>query len=137
MFTSSRSTRARTFALTLVLVAACFHPKSGVSGVSTPVMQASQDRAALTFAGVDLVPTGHGGFYVHILSGMVGSGDPLYVIDGAPMMIPPDRGIDWFKPEDIKELKVLKGPAETAVYGPRGVNGVIVISTRQARKRVQ
>jgi TonB-dependent SusC/RagA subfamily outer membrane receptor len=64
---------------------------------------------------------------------MVGSGEPLYVIDGNPMMISPDRGIDWFKPEDIAQIKVLKYPDELAVYGPRGVNGVIVITTIQAR----
>ena len=51
------------------------------------------------------------------------------------MLIVPSRGIDWFKPEDIAEIKVLKGPAELAIYGPRGVNGVIVITTMQAAKR--
>ena len=66
---------------------------------------------------------------------MVGDGDPLYVIDGAPMRIPPNRGIDWFKPEDIAEIKVLKYPYELAEYGPSGVNGVIVITTKQAAGR--
>jgi TonB-dependent SusC/RagA subfamily outer membrane receptor len=100
-------------------------------------MQASERQASRSFAGVDLVPTGQGGFYVRIHSGLVGDGEPLYVIDGAPMMISPTSGIDWFKPDDIKEIKVLKGPAETAVYGPRGVNGVVVITTMQARTRPQ
>lgn len=45
------------------------------------------------------------------------------------------RGIDWFKPEDIAEIKVLKYPHELAVYGPSGVNGVIVITTKQAAGR--
>jgi TonB-dependent SusC/RagA subfamily outer membrane receptor len=63
---------------------------------------------------------------------MVGDGEPLYMIDGAPMMISPNRGIDWFKPDDIAEIKVLKRPDELAIYGPRGVNGVIVITTKQA-----
>jgi TonB-dependent SusC/RagA subfamily outer membrane receptor len=65
---------------------------------------------------------------------MVGNGDPLYVIDGDPVMIPAG-GISWFKPEDIAQIKVLKYPDELALYGPRGVNGVIVITTKQARGR--
>lgn len=87
---------------------------------------------ARRFSGVDLVPTRSGGFYVRILSGLVGSGEPLYVIDGNPLMIDPGRGIDWFKPEDILRITVLKNPSDLAVYGARGVNGVILITTRQA-----
>lgn len=87
------------------------------------------------FAGVDIVRTRQSGFVVRINSAMVGDGDPLYVIDGTPMRIPPNRGIDWFKPEDIAEIKVLKYPHELAVYGPSGVNGVIVITTKQAAGR--
>jgi TonB-dependent SusC/RagA subfamily outer membrane receptor len=86
---------------------------------------------ARRFPGVELVPTGSGGFYVRILSGMVGSGEPLYVIDGNPMAIDSRSGIDWFKPEDIIRISVLKSPSDLAVYGPRGVNGVILITTRQ------
>ena len=86
---------------------------------------------ARRFPGVDLVPTRSGGFCVRILSGLVGSGEPLYVIDGNPLMIDPGRGIDWFKPEDILRISVLKTPSEVAVYGARGVNGVIVITTTQ------
>jgi TonB-dependent starch-binding outer membrane protein SusC len=86
---------------------------------------------ARRFPGVELVPTGTGGFYVRILSGMVGSGEPLYVIDGNPMSIDSRRGITWFEPEDIVRITVLKSPSDIAVYGARGVNGVIVITTRQ------
>jgi hypothetical protein len=84
------------------------------------------------FPGVDLVTTSRSGFAVRIHSGMVGDGDPLYVIDGAPMKIAANRGIDWFRPEDIAEIKVLKYPHELAEYGPSGVNGVIVITTKLA-----
>ena len=68
---------------------------------------------------------------MRILSGLVGSGEPLYVIDGNPIVIDSRRGIDWFKPEDIMRISVLKSPSDLAVYGPRGVNGVILITTRQ------
>jgi TonB-dependent SusC/RagA subfamily outer membrane receptor len=87
------------------------------------------------WSGADLVRIGRGAFVIRIHSGLAANGEPLYVIDGAPMMIEPGRGIDWFRPEDISNLRVLTNPAETAVYGPRGVNGVIVIATKQARRR--
>ena len=66
---------------------------------------------------------------------MVGDGVPLYVIDGAPMKIAPNRGIDWFTPDDIADIKVLKFPHELAEYGANGANGVIVITTKQAPGR--
>jgi hypothetical protein len=86
------------------------------------------------FAGVDVVPTRSGGFLIRVHSGMVGEGEPLYVIDGAPLSIPPNRGIDWIKLEDVVDIKVLTRPHELAVYGPKGVNGVIVITTTAARR---
>jgi hypothetical protein len=86
---------------------------------------------ARRFPGVDLVSTPHGGFFIRILSGLVGDGEPLYIIDGNPMIVDARRGIDWFKPEDIVRVSVLKSPSDLAVYGPRGVYGVILIATRQ------
>jgi hypothetical protein len=75
---------------------------------------------------------------IRIVSGLVAEGLPLYVIDDTPMQVESGRGIDWFKPEDIVQIKVLKTPAETAVYGPSGVRGVVLISTQQgARPRTQ
>ncbi len=68
---------------------------------------------------------------MRILSGLVGDGQPLYIIDDTPMPVEPSRGIDGFKPEDIVRIKALKDPAETSVYGPRGVNGVILITTKE------
>jgi TonB-dependent starch-binding outer membrane protein SusC len=51
------------------------------------------------------------------------------------MVVDPRRGIDWFKLEDIARIEVLKTTAETAVYGPRGANGVILIATKQSAAR--
>ena len=48
--------------------------------------------------------------------------------------VEPTRGIDWFQPEDIVRIKVLKEPFETNVFGPSGVNGVILITTKQAMR---
>lgn len=97
--------------------------------------QLTEDGRVIRFAGVDIIPTDRSGFRIRIHSAMVGDGEPLYVIDGVRMMIPPNRGIDWFRPEDISELKVLKLPYELAEYGPTGVNGVIVITTKQALRQ--
>ncbi len=71
---------------------------------------------------------------MRIISGLVGDGQPLYIIDDAPVPVEPSRGIDWFKPEDIVHIRALKDPAETTVYGPLGVNGVILITARQGAR---
>jgi TonB-dependent SusC/RagA subfamily outer membrane receptor len=83
------------------------------------------------FPGVSVVSTRNGGFYVRILSGLTANGEPLYIIDGNPMMIDPNRGIDWVNLNDIVEIKALKDPSELSIYGPRGINGVIVVTTKQ------
>ena len=71
---------------------------------------------------------------MRILSGLGAGGQPLYIIDDSPATVDPSRGIDWFEPEDIVRIRVLKDPAETAVYGPNGVNGVILITTKQGMR---
>ena len=124
----------------LVSAGACYHapsasPQPAVVEPGGQRKQSTVDAGLHRFPGVDIVPAGYSAFVIRIHSGMVGDGEPLYVIDGAPMTIPPNRGIDWFKPEDIAQVKVLKYPDELAVYGPRGVNGVIVITTKQAAGR--
>jgi hypothetical protein len=120
----------------ILISGACYHapsvaPQPGVVEPSRQRQQSMDDAGFPRFAGVDVVPLERSRFVIRIHSGMVGDGDPLYVIDGARMRIPPNRGIDWFKPEDIAEIKVLKYPHELAEYGPNGVNGVIVITTKQ------
>jgi TonB-dependent SusC/RagA subfamily outer membrane receptor len=123
----------------LVSAGACYHAPSTAPQPAT--VEASERRAQAAefwrprhFPGVDIVPTNQSAFKIQIHTGMVGAGEPLYVIDGEPVMIPPS-GISWFKPDDIAQIKVLKYPDELAIYGPRGVNGVIVITTKQTRGR--
>jgi TonB-dependent SusC/RagA subfamily outer membrane receptor len=124
----------------IVSADACYHASSAAPrpAVVEPLgqrLQSTNEGKLRRFAGVDVVPTGHSAFVIRIHSAMVGDGEPLYVIDGTQMMITPNRGIDWFKPEDIAQIKVLKYPDELTVYGPRGVNGVILITTKQAAGR--
>ena len=114
----------------IVISAACHHARPAAPQPT----QRSMDEVR-RFAGADIVSTGNSGFLVRFHSGAVGNGEPLYVIDGAPMRIPPHRGIDWFKPEDIVELKVLRYPYELAEYGADGANGVVIITTKQNPQR--
>ncbi|MEG1023400.1 MAG: TonB-dependent receptor [Flavobacterium sp.] len=55
---------------------------------------------------------------------MVGS-SPLYVVDGVPM-----DGIDFLNPQDIARMDVLKDASSAAIYGSRGSNGVIIVTTK-------
>lgn len=71
---------------------------------------------------------------MRIVSALVGNGQPLYIVDDKPVRVDPINGIDWFQPEDILRVAVLKSPSETTVYGPSGVNGVILITTKQSMR---
>ncbi len=60
------------------------------------------------------------------------SNDPLYVVDGIPLIDGPNSMAD-INPDDIASMQVLKDAAATAVYGSRGANGVILVSTNRGR----
>lgn len=57
------------------------------------------------------------------------SNDPLYVVDGNPI----SGGISDFSPADIESIEVLKDASATAIYGSRGANGVVLITTNRGR----
>lgn len=56
--------------------------------------------------------------------------DPLIILDGAPY----DGGINNINPSDIESVTVQKDAASNALYGARGANGVIMITTKSAKK---
>ncbi|TXE13557.1 SusC/RagA family TonB-linked outer membrane protein [Algoriphagus aquimarinus] len=56
-----------------------------------------------------------------------GSNEPLYVVDGIPLV----GGIDDLNPQDITSMEVLKDASATAIYGSRGSNGVVLITTKR------
>lgn len=87
------------------------------------------------FAGVQVLPTAAGGFTIRIrgLGTFTGNPEPLYVVDGQPVLVARGRGIDWLNPADIARIDVLKDAASTALYGMRGGNGVILITTKRGR----
>ncbi|MBA4141050.1 MAG: TonB-dependent receptor, partial [Segetibacter sp.] len=55
--------------------------------------------------------------------------DPLYVVDGIPLT----GGLGDINPNDIESMDVLKDASATAIYGSRGANGVIIITTRRGK----
>lgn len=83
------------------------------------------------------VTQGPGGIAVRIrgITSIYGSNDPLYVLDGVPITPGPGGVLAGIGPYDIESIKVLKDPADTALYGMRGANGVILIETKRAQQR--
>ena len=57
--------------------------------------------------------------------GTVNDSEPLYVVDGMPV-----SNISYLNPNDITSLEVLKDASASAIYGSRGANGVILITTK-------
>lgn len=55
---------------------------------------------------------------------------PIYVIDGLLV----DQGFEMLNPNDIATIDVLKDASATAIYGARGANGVVVITTKKGQK---
>ena len=86
-------------------------------------------------AGVTVTRAPDGGIAVRMRG--AGSGPPLYIIDGMPVQPGPSGSLTGINPSDIESIKVLKDATETAMYGSRGANGVIVIKTKRAKKPSQ
>lgn len=100
------------------------------TGVLTDPIQGLQGKVA----GVSINKKGgdpNAGFSVKIRgsSGFASNTNPLYVVDGVP-------GVDptTIASEDIESYNVLKDASSTAIYGARGANGVIMITTKQGTK---
>ena len=92
-------------------------------------------------------PSGSSRVIIRGFSSLGGNNQPLYVVDGIPI----DNssrvtagywggrdggdGIQNINPNDIQEISVLKGPNAAALYGERGANGVILITTKSGSSR--
>ncbi len=94
------------------------------------VFQGIQGRAA----GVDIAsnarPGEIGQIRIRGQRSISGSNDPLYVVDGVPLQ---SGGIESFNPYDIASIEVLKDASATAIYGSRGANGVVLITTKKGQ----
>lgn len=102
---------------------------SGKEFKSLPVTNAGdalQGRAA----GVQIVSSGAPGSNATIRVrgvGTINNSDPLLVIDGVPTDVP----LNTISPDDIASIEVLKDASAAAIYGSRGANGVVLISTKR------
>lgn len=59
--------------------------------------------------------------------GTINDSNPLYIVDGMPVT----GNIDYINPSDIESIEILKDAASAAIYGSRGANGVILVSTKK------
>ncbi|MGK7394661.1 MAG: SusC/RagA family TonB-linked outer membrane protein [Candidatus Cyclobacteriaceae bacterium M3_2C_046] len=102
--------------------------------MEVPVMnaqQALQGRAP----GVDVVNLGNRpgqGVQVRIRGrrSFVAGNEPLFVVDGIPFA----GSINDINPADIESMEILKDASATAIYGSRGANGVVLITTKRGTK---
>ncbi len=56
---------------------------------------------------------------------------PLYVVDGVPLQ---SGGIESLNPRDIESIDILKDASSTAIYGSRGANGVVLVTTKRGQE---
>ena len=106
----------------------------------------AQDMLAGKVAGVSVTSDGGtpgGGANIRIRGGssLNASNNPLIVIDGVAMDQTGVKGVSnplsLVNPQDIESFNVLKDASATAIYGSRGSNGVIIITTKKGRRGLQ
>ncbi len=94
-------------------------------------------------------PTGSTVIYIRGFKSITRNNEPLYVIDGVPIVnrfegagvadnsstgaFDGGVGINQVNPDDIESMTVLKGPSAAALYGNRGLNGVVLITTKSGK----
>ena len=61
---------------------------------------------------------------------MIGDNQPLYVVDGFPLT----GDLNFLNPSDIESIDILKDASATAIYGARGANGVVIITSKKGKK---
>jgi len=101
-------------------------------GANLRVTQAIQGKTA----GVVITNnSGQPGDFVSVRirgTGTNGNPEPLYIVDGLPLN---GYGIDFLNPTDIESIEVLKDAAASSIYGARGANGVVLITTKGGKKQ--
>ena len=74
-------------------------------------------------------PGGTSKLYIRGISSINSGRTPLYVVDGSPF----DGDLNTINPQDIENITVLKDAASAALYGARGANGVVMVTTKNGR----
>lgn len=106
--------------------------------INTTIEQAIQGRAAGVFVTQNTGAPG-GGISVNIrgVNSISGTNEPLYVIDGVQiqgsLLTTGSNPLSTLNPADIENMEILQGPSATAIYGSRGTNGVVLITTKRGK----
>ena len=83
-------------------------------------------------------PGGQTNVRIRGFSSILATSNPLYVVDGVALPIGSQssnsNAIDFINPSDIASVEVLKDASATAIYGARGANGVILVSTKRGSR---
>ena len=86
-------------------------------------------------AGVDITsserPGTIGSISIRGTRSITASSAPLYVVDGVPLQT---GGIETLNPRDIESIDILKDASSTAIYGSRGANGVVLVTTKRGQE---
>jgi len=100
-----------------------------------PQVARIEEMLAGRVAGLAVLPRADGGFSLRVrgTGSILGSGEPLLVVDGMPIEVGAAGALAGLSPRDVQRIDVLKDAGATAIYGSRGGNGVVVITTRRAR----
>jgi TonB-linked SusC/RagA family outer membrane protein len=100
---------------------------------SRPVQDALQAMQGKV-AGVDISSNERPGSIASInirgVRSLTASNSPLFVVDGIPLIT---GGIENINPSDIESIDILKDASATAIYGSRGANGVVIVTTKQGK----
>lgn len=140
------------FVLLLGLVLACAPPRTSPVGDVDPMSPkpappagvtaddiarsptvSIEDQLAAKYPGVWVSRSADGGIAIRMRGNSSVNGDnvPLYVIDGIAIQPGANGALSGISPYDIASIQVVKDATGTAMYGVRGVNGVIIIKTKK------
>lgn len=124
-------------------------PKQDFVATSQNVETLLQGRAAGVLVQQNTAPGSPTSIKIRGLNSLTGNTEPLYVIDGIivdsatedtldPLSggnsyLAPQGGITGINPRDVESIEILKDASATAIYGSRGANGVVLITTKKGK----
>ena len=124
-------------------------PKQDIVATSQNVETLLQGRAAGVLVQQNTAPGSPTSIKIRGLNSLTGNTEPLYVIDGIivdsatedtldPLSggnsyLAPQGGITGINPRDVESIEILKDASATAIYGSRGANGVVLITTKKGK----
>ena len=106
-------------------------PEEITSGITGNALENLQGKAAGVAVFNNNQPGSSPSIRVRGSGSISASSEPLYVVDGFPLM---DSDISDINPADIESMEILKDASSTAIYGSRGANGVVMITTKRGNK---